>query len=56
MAIKEAKEDIKLLDDFNIYYLVQSRAYIVNKKQIKYLLAKTDTKDFILAILKGKFI
>ena len=52
MAIKEAKGEIILLNNFNTYYLIQGRKYIVSKKQAERLLAKTNAKDFILAILK----
>ena len=56
MAIKEAKGEIILLGDFNAYHLIWGKKYIINKKQMEYLLAKTDIKSFILVTLKGEFI
>ena len=52
MGIKEAKGEIILLNNFNAYYLIQSKKYIASKKQVEYLLAKTKAKGFILIILK----
>ena len=52
MAIKEAKGEIILLGDFNAYHLIWGRKYIASEKQAKYLLAETNAKGFILAILK----
>ena len=52
MAIKEAKGEIILLGDFNTYHPIWGRKYIASKEQAEHLLAKINTKGFILAILK----
>jgi len=52
MAIKEAKGEVILLGDFNAYYLIWGGKYIASKKQAERLLAKTDTRELILTILK----
>ena len=54
MAIKEAKEKIILLGDFNAHYLIQGGKYIASEKQAERLLAETDTRGLVLATLKGK--
>ena len=56
MAIKEAKEEIIFLGDFNAYYLIWGKKYIASKEQAEYLLAKTEAKGFILITLKEKLI
>jgi len=56
MAIEEVKGEIILLGDFNAYYLIWGGRYIVSKKQAECLLAETEAKGFILAILKREFI
>jgi len=54
MAIKEAKGEIILLENFNAYCLKWNRKDIASKEQVEYFLAKINAKSFILAILKGK--
>ena len=53
-AIKEAKEEIILLGDFNAYYLIQGGKYIASKEQAERLLAKTNTRGLILTTLRGE--
>jgi len=54
MAIKEAKGEIILLGDFNAHYLMWGRKYIASEEQAERLLAETNTKGLVLAILKGE--
>jgi len=56
IAIEEAKGEVMLLGDFNAYYLAWSGKHIAIEEQVERLLAKTNTRGLLLAILKGKFI
>jgi len=54
MAIEEAKGEIILLGDFNAYYLMWGGKYIASEEQVERLLAETDARGLVLAILKGE--
>jgi len=54
MAIEEAKGEIILLGDFNAYYLIWGGKHIASKEQAERLLAETDARGLVLAILKGE--
>ena len=53
-AIKEAKGEIILLGNFNTHHPIQGEKYIASKEQAERLLAETNTKGLVLAILKGE--
>jgi len=54
MAIKKAKGEIIFLGDFNAYYLMWGGKYIASEEQAERLLAKTNARGLVLAILKGE--
>ena len=53
-AIKEAKGEIILLGDFNAYYPIQGRKHVASKEQAECLLAETNARGLMLAMLKGE--
>ena len=54
MAIEEAKGEIILLGDFNIYHPIQGGKYIASEEQVEHLLAETDAKGLVFVTLRGE--